>query len=159
MKIASRVLKTRDPIETRAFKTRFTRFVSPLMWTNFATWSFQTPTHTVSLSSNTLSVSQTLSLNLSNNLRVQTPKSIKRSPSNAHRPQRATKITLTVNTEISQKLTVKHSPSSACNENHSHCQTLFSFLKPHSDDPLTHTLKIPFVPTSDFALFEGMFFL
>ena len=102
---------------------------------------------------------QTLSLNLSNTLRVQTSKSIKCSPSNAHRPQRATKITLTVNTEISQTLTVKHSPSSACNENHPHCQTLFFFLKPHSDDPLTHTLKIPFVPTSDFALFEGMFFL
>ena len=103
---------------------------------------------------------QTLSLNLSNTLRVQTPKSVKRSPSYAHRPQRATKITLTVNTEISQTLTVKHSPSSTCNENHPHCQTLFSFLKPHSDDPLTHTLKIPFVPTngsSDFVKFEGMF--
>ena len=97
MLIASRVLKTRDSIETRAFKTHFTRFASPLMWKIVATWRFQIPTHTVSLNlSNTLSVSQALSLSLSNTLKVQTPKSVKRSPSNAHRPRRAMKITITV---------------------------------------------------------------
>ena len=97
MLIASRVLKTRNSIETRAFKTHFTRFASPLMWKIVATWRFQIPTHTVSLNlSNTLSVSQALSLSLSNTLKVQIPKSVKRSSSNAHRPRRATKITLTV---------------------------------------------------------------
>ena len=131
MLIASRVLKTRDSIEIRAFKTRFTRFATPLMWTIFATWRFQTPTHTVSLS-----LSSTLS------------QSLKHSQSS--------------NTKISQMLIVKRSPSSVCNENHPHHQTLSFFLRPHSDDPLTHTLKIPFVPTngsSDFFKFECMFFL
>ena len=110
------------------------------MWKIFATWRFQTPTtHTVSLSlSNTLSVSQALSisqalsLSLSNTLKVQTPKSLKRSLSNAHRPWRATKLPSPSNTlpfpqtifrrsphpslEITQTFAIKRSPSSACNE-------------------------------------------
>ena len=57
--IASRVLKTRDSIETRVFKTRFTRFASPLTWKMFATWRFQTP-----LLIPSLSVFQTLSQSL-----------------------------------------------------------------------------------------------
>ena len=35
-KLASRVSKTRDPIRTPTFKTRFARFVNTLTWTNFA---------------------------------------------------------------------------------------------------------------------------
>ena len=134
MLIVSWVLKTRDSIETRAFKTRFTWFASSLMWKIFVSWRFQTPTtHTVSLSlSNTLSVSQALSLSLSYTLKVQTPKSLKRSLSNAHRPRCATKLSSSSNTppfpqttfqrsphpslEITQMLAVKRSPSSACNK-------------------------------------------
>ena len=111
--IASRVLKTRDSIETRAFKTRFTRFASADVENVCLVEISNSTTHTVSLSlSNTLSVSQALSisealsLSLSNTLKAQTPKSLKRLPSNVHRPRR-------------------------------------QMLKPHSDDPLTHIPTIP----------------
>ena len=108
MLIASRVLKTWDSIETRAFKTRFTRFASPLMWKLLPRGDFKL------LLILSLSISQTLSefkhQNQSNAhrqmltvLSVQrkspspsTPKSVKSSPSNTHHPRRATKITLTV---------------------------------------------------------------
>ena len=63
--IASRVLKTRDSIETRVFKTRFTRFADSLTWKIFATWRFQTPLLIPSLSvSQALSISEALSLSL-----------------------------------------------------------------------------------------------
>ena len=61
--IASRVLKTRDSIETQVFKTRFTRFASPLTWKMFATWRFQTP-----LLIPSLSVFQTISQSLKHSL-------------------------------------------------------------------------------------------
>ena len=135
MLIASRVLKTRYSIETRAFKTRFTQFASPLMWKIVATWRFQTPTHTVSLNlSNTLSVSQALSLSLSNTLKVQTLKSDKRSPSNAHCPRRAKKLPSSSNAIPFPQTTFRRSP----------------FLRPHSE--------VPTNGSSDFALFEGMCF-
>ena len=151
------------------------------MWKIFVTWSFQTPTtHTVSFNlSNTLSVSQALlvsqalSLSLSNTLKVQTPKSLKRSPSNAHRPRSATKLPSPSNTLPFPQTTFRRSPHPSLEitqtlavlgvqRNYRHRQTLSPFLRPHSDDPFTHPLKIPFVPTNgspDFALFEGMFFL
>ena len=80
--------------------------------------------------------SYTLSQSLKHSLKVQTL-SLEHQNQSSSTPRRATKITLTL----------KRSPLSS---------------QLTSDDPLTHTLKIPFVPTngsSDFALFEGMFFL
>ena len=78
--------------------------------------------------------SYTLSQSLKHSLKVQTL-SLEHQNQSSSTPRRATKITLTL----------KRSP-----------------LSSQSDDPLTHTLKIPFVPTnesSDFFKFEGMFFL
>ena len=114
MIIASRVLKTRDSIETRVFKTRFTRFADSLTWKIFATWRFQTPLlyrlsqcfkHSLSLSS-TLSVSQALSISQALSLSLWNTLALKHSwsPSNVHRPRH-------------------------------------QMLRPHSDDPLTHPLK------------------
>ena len=88
--IASRVLKTRDSIETRVFKTRFTRFASPLTWKIFATWRFQTPLLIPSLSvfqtlSHSLKHSQSLkhSLSVSETLSL----AVKCSPSTASNAQ------------------------------------------------------------------------
>ena len=66
-----------------------------------------------------------------------------------------------------QTLSLKHRNQSSSTSQHATKITLTPKRSPLSsqsvsDDPLTHTLKIPFVPTngiSDFFKFEGMFFL
>ena len=76
------------------------------------------------------------SLSVKHSFEVQTL-SLKHRNQSSSTSRHATKITLTL----------KHSPLSS---------------QSASDDPLTHTMKIPFVPTngsSDFFKFEGMFFL
>ena len=145
MLIASRVLRTRDSIETRAFKTHFTWFASPLMWKIFATWRFQTPTHTVSLSlSSTLS--QSLKHFQSSNTEITQTLAVKRSPSSA-----CNEITLTVKrsplsldhiSTIPSPIPWNHSNARrqtltvlSVQWNYPHRQMLSPFLRPHSDDP------------------------
>ena len=79
-------------------------------------------------------------------------------------PHSNTLFSLSSNT-FSQSL--KHRNQSSSTSRHATKITLTLKRSPlssqsASDDPLTHTMKIPFVPTngsSDFFKFEGMFFL
>ena len=173
MIIASRVLKTRDSIETRVFKTRFTRFADSLTWKIFATWRFQTPLlipslsvfqtlsqslkHSVSLSS-TLNLWSTLSQSLKHSCSISEALSlaVKRSPSTASNAQ--TTFRRSPHPHSDDPLThplksLKRSPSNARRQtltvlgvqrNYRHCQTLSPFLRPHSDNPLSSN----HIPTS-----------
>ena len=168
MIIASRVLKTRDSIETRVFKTRFTRFADSLTWKIFATWRFQTPLlipslsvfqtlsqslkHSVSLSS-TLNLWSTLSQSLKHSRSEALSLAVKCSPSTASNAQTTFRRSAHPSLEISQTLAVKRSPSNACRQtftvlgvqqNYRHRQTLSPLLRLHSDNPLSLDL----IPTS-----------
>ncbi|XP_065621858.1 uncharacterized protein LOC111993424 [Quercus suber] len=115
---------------------------------NIRRCTFKILTHTLSLSSNTLSLSNTLLVTLS--------QSLKHSHSND--PLTHTlKIQFSSNT-LTQTLKSLILNPSACKKITLtlKCSSLSS--QSASDDPLIHTLKIPFVPTngsSDFFKFEG----
>ena len=179
MIIASRVLKTRDSIETRVFKTRFTRFADSLTWKIFATWRFQTPLlipslsvfqtlsqslkHSVSLSS-TLNLWSTLSQSLKHSRSEALSLAVKCSPSTASNAQTTFRRSAHPSLEISQTVAVKRLPSNVHRPRRAtklpspsnaipFAQTTFRqspFLRPHSD--------VPTNGSSDFALFEGMCF-
>ena len=142
MKLASRVFKTQDPIKTRAFKTCFASLRlrgqifqgDKVSNVEIEFIRLEICTIYIKFQMPTHTVSQ-----FKHSLLVSQTLSLKHQNQSSSTRQRATKITLT--------LTLKRSPLSS---------------QSASDYPLTHTLKIPFVPTngsSDFFKFEGMFFL
>ena len=162
MLIASRVLKTQDLIEIRALKLvlpglpicwcgkflprgdfklllisslSVSQTLSKLKHRNH--WNARRQTFTVHGVQRNNPHHQTLSPFLrphSDDPLTHPLKSLKRSPSNAHRPRRATKLPSLSNAIPFPQTTFRRSP----------------FLRPHSD--------VPTNGSSDFALFEGMCF-
>ena len=139
----NRVSKTRDPVRTRVLETRFLVFVIPLCGQIFHMDQIQPHRNRVYKTQNLPTISYAslkfahYTLSLSNTL-----SKFKHSHSN-------TQIMQTLS--VSQTLSLKH-------RNHSpltlKCSPLSSQLA--SNNPLTHTFKIPFVPTngsSDFFQF------
>ena len=126
-------------------------------------YNFKRLTQTLSLNLNTLSQS------LKHSLKVQTL-SLKHRNQSSSTPSSLCLNTLSQYLKHSlkvQTLSLKHRNQSSSTSQHATKITLTPKRSPLSsqsvsDDPLTHTLKIPFVPTnrsSNFSKFEGMFSL